>query len=175
MTNPQKMVILGVHVLLDSTVILGILVLLDLTVILGVIVFQDFMVIFQDIISFNFQHFFRRPHQTARSLVMQWVSNSRVRDRLGFRHSGSDLESGCVLVSGSARTGFFVGFLYLVSSQISIRVWFGFMLKSRVWVSVCKKQSMSGFCRVWPRLVTSLTITGILPNSVIHPVQQLNL
>jgi len=68
--------ILGVHVLLDSTVIFGLLVLLDLTVIFGVIVFQDFMVIFQDIISFNFQHFFHRPHQTAQSLVMGlWTRN----------------------------------------------------------------------------------------------------
>ena len=121
------MVILGVHVLLDSTVIL---VLLDLTVMLGVIVFQDFMVIFQDIISFNFQHFFHRPHQTARSLVMQRVSNSRVRDRLGFRHSGLGLGLDCVLASDSAGFGFFVRFLYLVSSQISTRVWFRFMLKS---------------------------------------------
>ena len=71
----DSMAILDVLVLLDLTVILGILVLLDLTltVILGVIVFQDFMVIFQDIISFNFQHFFYRPHQTARSLVFYQI------------------------------------------------------------------------------------------------------
>ena len=103
----DSMVILGVHVLLDSMVILGILVLLDLTAILGVIVFQD-------INSFNFQHFFHRPHQTARSLVMQRVSNSRVRDRLGFRHSGLGLGLDCVLASDSAGFGFFVRFLYLV-------------------------------------------------------------
>ena len=70
---------------------------------------------------------------------MERVSNSRVRDRLGFRHSGSGLGSGCVLASSSAKFGFFVEFLYLVSSQISTQVWFGFMLKSRVRVSVCKK------------------------------------
>ena len=72
-------------------------------------------------------------------LVTQRVSNSRVRDRLGFRQSGSGLGSVCILGSGSAGFGFFVGFLYLFSSEISRRVWFGVMLKNRVRVSVCKK------------------------------------
>ena len=61
---------------------------------------------------------------------MQQVSNSLVRDRLMFRQSG--LGSVCVLASFSAGFGF-----CQVSSQISSQVWFGFMLKSRVWV--CKK------------------------------------
>ena len=72
-------------------------------------------------------------------VVMQRVSNSRVRDRLGFSQSGSGLGSVCTLASGSAGFGFFVGFLYLDLSKISSRVWFGFMLKIRVRVSVCKK------------------------------------
>ena len=76
---------------------------------------------------------------SAQALVTQRVSNSRVRDRLGFRQSGSGLGSVCILASGSARFGFFVGFLYLDLSKISSRVWFGFMLKIRVRVSVCKK------------------------------------
>ena len=53
-------------------------------------------------------------------------ANGQVQDRLGFRYSGSGLGSGCLLASGSARFGFFVGFIYLVSSQISTRVWFRF-------------------------------------------------
>ena len=72
-------------------------------------------------------------------LVTQRVSNSRVRDRVGFSQSGSGLGSVCTLASGSAGFGFFVGFLYLDLSKISRRVWFGFMLKIWVRVSVCKK------------------------------------
>ena len=49
--------------------------------------------------------------------MTQRVSNSRVRDRLGFSQSGSGLGSVCTLASGSAGFGFFVGFLYLDLSQ----------------------------------------------------------
>ena len=90
----------------------------------------------------NYTYVVREGHSSEKKgflLVTQRVSNSRVRDLLGFSQSGSGLGSVCTLASGSAGFGFFVGFLYLDLSKISSRVWFGFMLKIRVRVSVCKK------------------------------------
>ena len=99
------------------------------------------------------------------------ISNAKIlctdcSDVTGFKKSGSGTVRvqtvgfglGAGLGLGS-RVRVFVGFLHLVSSQIGVRVWFGFMLKSWVQVSVCKKQLGSGFCQVRARPITSLCLT----------------